>query len=738
MATLKHLTLVVFVGIVCGFCGGHGNDMTSEAIPQRPESPSSNPPVVGMQKTKVDFDTLPYNFASDNDPACKTLENNHRLLNLRQKFHNFERIEDLPPLENWPREALLGSDFSGDHRGNFDFQKIGIGQFNNDLVVVWDASEPLQTKYRWEFGYFSSREKDIHRIIKSWIEITSEEISLISGGTTEILGDQVAQFKSSGGRNILRISFKKIENILAYPHWWIRGMAYAGEQLQDVTAMSIFYSTLNPDYQLFDLSTCWLDLPAPYDLPITIIRDSESMPEEIDSEVYRMDFIRSIKSFVDIHFIQNKFLPQLKTLHQTFFLSRKNILPLESQVAIGRLNDQVSVDYNPIYYGSIIPIANLEPPFDSHPHVSAAIFFDQVSAKHFFFHESSGLGGSLMDAFLVLLEFKGGLIRFGKKYWIDRVTLQLSRLGYQTEKTVQTESLKLAQLLEPYLSIRDIWIIWRDLSRNLRVSGSLEEWQVFLQVLDTFMNEGGILHSLKLHLGGWKDQGSFHYLLDPSTVVDTDRDGLPDNFEIKLGTNPRKRDTDDDDWADSAEWILGKSMLDALEHPAEIVADGIFGDWQKLIPRRILVDQSRTGLCHGEGDINFYASLAQKSALIIGAIAPNLTDNHLIKWEFEFDLPMINKKYIAVLEPKSIFSDLFLQEKADLNSVNSKLVMKIFSGFNHSQNAIEIVFLNRFFGKDIDLIHKEAVRIKVRTRDMENQEICDETEWFSPVQSDLS
>ena len=52
-----------------------------------------------------------------------------------------------------------------------------------------------------------------------------------------------------------------------------------------------------------------------------------------------------------------------------------------------------------------------------------------------------------------------------------------------------------------------------------------------------------------------------------SSVEDTDSDGLDDELEIQLGTDPLDSDTDYDDWDDLAELIHGTDPCDPADHP---------------------------------------------------------------------------------------------------------------------------------------------------------------------------
>ena len=61
---------------------------------------------------------------------------------------------------------------------------------------------------------------------------------------------------------------------------------------------------------------------------------------------------------------------------------------------------------------------------------------------------------------------------------------------------------------------------------------------------------------------------------------DTDEDGLTDEREAEIGTNPENPDTDGDGFSDGAEVEAGTDPLDPLDYPGAL--DGF--DFSKLYP----------------------------------------------------------------------------------------------------------------------------------------------------------
>src|SRR5207247_8248875 len=57
------------------------------------------------------------------------------------------------------------------------------------------------------------------------------------------------------------------------------------------------------------------------------------------------------------------------------------------------------------------------------------------------------------------------------------------------------------------------------------------------------------------------------FQIGPARPIDTDGDGLSDEDEIRIGTNPYDRDTDHDGYPDGLEIALGSNPLDPNSIP---------------------------------------------------------------------------------------------------------------------------------------------------------------------------
>ena len=62
-----------------------------------------------------------------------------------------------------------------------------------------------------------------------------------------------------------------------------------------------------------------------------------------------------------------------------------------------------------------------------------------------------------------------------------------------------------------------------------------------------------------------------------SMGLDEDEDGLDDELEEQLGTNPLSADTDGDDWDDLAELVNGTDPCDPRDFPSSVVTEGGLG-----------------------------------------------------------------------------------------------------------------------------------------------------------------
>lgn len=742
MVIFKKILIVIFLGIFCDNCGGQGHIVSTEEAPQAISLPPPTPPVHGMQRTKVDFDTLPYNLANDNDPACKNRPYDHTLFELNTKFQNIGHLRDLPELDNWPQESLLVSDISGDSEGSFDFDKVGVGRLGDDLIIAWNGSLNQGVTFVWDIGFISSRQNTVQRVSKTYVTISGQSISIVTGGNSVALKGENSGIESDGQRHILRISLKYFENILAYPHWYVRGFALNGRRVIDSTSIGMFYSSLNPDYKLFVMTTCWLNLDSPYDMPILVLRDLKQISEEEESRHYERLFLKSMREFVEVYFLRSNFLPNLRSLNRIFYITNKEIHPITYENAVGFPIENEQIKDPDVYHGIVMNIDQLRGRLSSSPEHAAELIFIRAIGKSFLLQDAVS-HIEFVEAFNLLVELKTNARRFGKRLWIDMIASYLSSnkdLAIRnTKKNKRDEDLiiKLMYLLEPHLTMIDIWKIWKEFNARLTQEGYKDEKIVLYSSLASYLDQNPPVTGIDLKMSGWTDSGKFHPLLDPDQVTDSDIDGLPDYFERLIGTNILKRDSDQDSWSDASEWILDKSPTNPLDHPTRVIADGVFGDWQKLLPRKIVTDNNRSGMCSGEGDINFFGGLAQKSYVMIGAVGAHLTQNSGIQWEIDLDFPSSNRRFVQTLHPDHGFGQLDLLEKMEGETGYSrKRVYDLTLGLNRSYDTLEISVESRHFGVGINFNEIETVRIRIRTTLLPNGQICDETAWFSPVASE--
>jgi hypothetical protein len=742
MFTFKMILTILVLGIACNNCGGKGHIVSvDESLYDYPPSPPI-PPVIGMQRTKVDFDTLPYNLASDNDPACKNVAVNHSLVDLGVKFQNIEDLKHLPVLESWPNESLLVSDISGDNDGNFDFNKVGIGKFKDDLIIVWNGDLNQGVTYVWDLGFFSSRQNSIHRVSKTYIRIAQGIVTLISGGESLTIDEKDWDFEIIKDRSLLRISMKYFDNITAYPHWFVRGFALKGKAILDSTSVGIFYSLLNPDYRLFELTTCWLNVDSPYEMPIVVLRDIGSISEEAESRMFEKVFLKSLRKFILTHFSSNEFIPKLKSFSRIFFITGKEIHPINYEnsdifpMNIDRKNDSIA------YHGVIINMEALKAKNSPFPEHSAELAFNRAIGYSFLAQENEAHGEQFMKNFYLLTLMKAGTKSYGKRFLVDTLASIIGNLNVNTLDQVFDEKnddnlVRLMCLLEPHLKLVDIWRIWRIFNKTLYDEESSDERLSFFKTLIFYFKGESSIAVKNLDFTGWIEKGEYHPLLNPKKVIDSDIDGLPDYLEELIGSNLYDVDTDQDSWSDTSEWILDKSTINPLDHPTQIIADGVFGDWQKLLPRKIITDKNRSGMCNNQGDIDFFGGLAQKSAIVIGAVSTQMTENTDIQWEIDLDIPANNKRLIFVRRPQSFYANLELLEKPDGESVlKKKRIFNIILGMNRIQRTMEITFDAKDFGESVQLNQIEGIRLRLRTSSSNSGQICDETEWFSPVLSE--
>jgi hypothetical protein len=569
---------------------------------------------------------------------------------------------------------------------------------------------------------------------------------MFSNGSSEQLKPTVSQISQKSGETTLRLSLSQIENVATYPVWWIRGILKQGDgtgKQMDTTQGLMLNSHLNPDVRLFSISICHLNLPPPFDWRVSILKDSRSVSEDATTSFLEGKFLTHYRNFVSFAFLSHKIEAQRVAAYPIFHITTKEILPIE-----GFWNDDhLWVDHEAFVTNStlgwITNTKDYESTTESFPEHTLLKGFSKIITEQFLREGWRSAPNEILELGKNFLFSKWAANLLGNRFWLEyTASIKDSEnfvdgiLSKEIENSLYSKRAGL--LLGDSLGVKDFFLAWNDMNQRDHIPSADDLSRVAIEFsakiatfLENFDKEIPIL-------SGWIYPGPFNPGLEPTLLDDVDGDGLPTFLEHKLGTNLSQRDSDQDHWDDAVEWLLNRSPTNFSESPNAIVADGNFGDWQKLVPRRIHVDRGRSGTCSGKGDIELYAALASPESLVLGAYGSEFWDsNKDAVWEVDLDLTSVKKRFLlsAAGGSHTIYLDSVTGGEG-----NAPLQRNRHKTFHSGSILAHRVFEFSLHHKDLDLSGSleapEAIKVRFRTRyPATNPQFCDETEWFQPVLS---
>jgi hypothetical protein len=773
MFTKRKLILIYGCSLFCHTCGRQGTGKHPSNPPALSDQLTPQVSRVDDQKTKVDFDTLPYKLAIDNDPACLSREDGSNLVDISSLTAKDAGWASLPSVREWPANSKLLSDITGDSEGSYDLSEIAVGVYGSQLVVTWEGNFNSDARFVWEFGYYTSRQDKILRAAKTYILVDQGKVFKRSSDTTTQLTSTQADFFSRGESHFLRISLEELDTVRTYPMWWIRGMVGPAKgpwEMSDSTQIQVFKSSLNPDFELFSTTTCHVNLPPPFDLKVAIVRESASITADATSGHLEEQLFTAYRNFVDFMFLKQKLNPKLRSKLPLFYLSSKELLPVTGLLE-GSLGMPATMENNAkIYFGSVISLSQFTSASDSQPELLRIKEFIRVIARHFLISSWIAAPPLLLIPTAEFTFLKWAATYLGKKYWIDHILAQSrpfhntdraltqltfneleakvsqessSPLGITLKKIMEEKATMLAAIFAANMNLQDFWKLWISLDLQADQPPTPREISAPDSV-PTFIREAALLFTKSppppfpwKTLHGWYSSGTYFPLLNPELLADLDFDGLPNYLEAQLGTDPKNIDSDGDQWSDGAEWVLDCSPISASSAPDFLVADGLFGDWQKLLPRRIHVDRGRSGICAKSADIQLYAALSKKDALMIAAVVEDFwTQGSQAHWEIDIDFAATEKRYLLSVESGGTVIQV---DSVTGGQGNIPLTRSLFRtlpiGIGGTQKVLEINLKNTDFNPLVSFRSPESVRLRIRTifSAAPGALQCDETPWFQPI-----
>ncbi len=744
------ITILSAVFIVCciNSCGGGGEGGGSGTPPPKPAP--IEPPAPRALHTSVGI-----------------YSNSHKKLAVSSCFRYADHV--LPAVEagfaldgdlsDWSNTAPLLVDPVGDAVGVFDLSEVQVGSYIDGIVLALAFPLDGTSDLYFEFGGVVSRDSKIQSEAKHLIKYHAGGFSELRGGIWEKIPDGI--LKAGVGSSGLEVFFPSriVGDTLTWPAWWVRVVAQNGvTEAWDSTNASYFPSVLGGDSLPFSFTRCtqWGSALA------------------------------SVSQLIITHRIPAPINPSPDYIADgTFEIRREHALQLgRYALDLARLVP-VKVPYGAMFHtvlvSDIVEPGSLSVSTLSHPVIANGetyrllglntrnmgfrpdSFFPQGQvldgALHFHLKHMLRTQGQFMETGTVDLAAHGISHDLKKKfisqqYWFDYrwnqteafiaqndgknpIGLDTLFSSITTGQPEREQSLLFYQskvragshLLGETYTPEEIMNSWIDTAAEVNISTpTAVKGEIFAQKLIERLPPEDARRQYAGNLDGYLSSKPYQSSFGPEAHRDNDNDGLPLFMEERLQTSDEKSDTDKDGWSDLVEYTGGFDPVSATKVPGVIVADGIFAEWQNLLASKIIIDRGQSGLCEKDADIQFYAAVADRDNLAIGAVAGDFWDNESrARWEVVIDLPKENRSILVVAPNR----ERVIQIK---DPVTNALFMSYPLAIPAGGRVAEIIVDRQALRIATPFTGDMGIRLRLRTvYESEGQNLfCDETSWFEP------
>lgn len=661
-------TVLVLALTGCGSKGaGSGGGKTP---PPHPQPAPPDPP--GALLTSVGLDGMGYRLPPFSS-CLRRADEEHRLPLLAPETFKVDG-----EASEWAPLPKVLSDAAGDAEASAEITLGAVALAGADLAVLLQAQVSDQVSLNLEFknaylrgGVLGSDHLLNLRVYRGALERTVR-------GSWQAVPAEWGGVGISGPNVEIRLSRGLIGEILTYPVWSIRAFTRheALSVIGDTTQSVLFSSWLDPDKPQFTLSTCkeWYTQHQPIELvEVREANPTLSPPDTLETLVK-----------IQAHISQ---LGRL-AIDATTLAFHGEIPPLLQLPVFETVGSAVLPSFDGPYDAVAI---NLQPFTSS----GIDVFPDGAVFRR--------LTARLVEAYLL------------KMYPASPPGLRLAVNNALVDHLVRDAfgSSYFFDAYRDYLVPNDEDVAWGHVLSGVRTGDQLvEAWRRLA--------------------GGASVTTVFNDVPRENSLVqvgDSDHDGLPDHYEAVYGTDPQRQDTDGDFWSDLAEVVNSEDPLAQARQPSRIMPDGNFDDWLTLFPQKVHVDQGHSNICPVAADINFYAALATKDELLIGAVAREFWDDEpRASWEVIIDLPNAKRQFLI-----SVPSDSY--RTIVKNPETGKVLLQIERAFPQGRKTVEWVFRRQELKLDAGFDEPDSIRIRIRTlfhdtADKDNY--CDETAWFAP------
>jgi len=611
--------------------------------------------------------------------------------------------------DEWTGVPAFVDDPAGDAPAGLDLTAVSVARTGEDLVLATSLKLTAGTSLMVEWGGLMARQGVLATEVRHVVRWHQGGVEELQSGTWQPLATDLARGAVGADGTELYFSRRLLGDVVTWPAFWVRVSTQDDTKDPqsapgDSTAASFFASMLGQDKPPFQLATCtlWSSLA----VPIEVVQIEDTGRPALGEKAVQL--VRLAYDAVEEE-LGGEPLP----------VSRLAVVAT-ANTAAAPLPDGLAAIYGSLQLDTRDLGADQIAVFPEGSAVeTAAAHLYALHLESRFPAATPFLKAAVQQALVDHL-----VIRYlGLAYWLDHYRLAVAPL-LQSPATAPdgVKAVGFGHLLGAYYEPKILMAAWKAAAL---ASGDTN--QNFIVALAAAAGGKDSDRALAERLAnGWLTADAFDPGFALAALGDSDVDGVPDFLEVRLGTNPAQSDTDSDGWSDMAELVTGKDPLAAGSNPGAIVPDGNFGDWQQLLPKRLVIDRGRSGKCPKAADIEFYSAIADHDKVIVGATATEFWENEpAARWEAVLDFPKLNQQFLVTAA-----GDAY---EFQVRNPDTLAVIKTYPRAQPmAQRTIEWAIDRNDLGLSAYLDEPDQMRIRLRTVFVDNGKdtFCDETDWF--------
>ena len=724
--------LVAFT-LSCGGAGGGGDEEVQVPVVRQVEPP----PVAALSlQTEAVIDPLAY--LQPHVGECLQQLSSQQLPVLAQA----------PVIDggfaDWVGLAGNLADPSGDANDPYDLTDAKIAASGEDIVIAMTFKVPVGASLNLEFGGVSLVKNVVNRNLRRLLRLNEGLVQQFQNDRWQDVAADLATVATGTDGTEIWLSRRLLGDVLAWPLWWVKLLARDEhlDRIMDSTAAVYFPSVLAVDQPAFTVGHCvnWANRKG--NVSVSEIR-SVAGDQATASRIFGL--VRIVLDRVQALLIRPLPINSLAVLVGSNDWSElsESIGIGAAYTGVGNAKGTCDPELSSLDRGMFIDSRRFSP--DS---------LDILPEGNFFIEATSQLLDlALKESFqnapvLLALAMRQALLdglmmqQFGQSYVLDRFRLGVAPFLVGSDQALPVsltappsataarlaKAVGFGHLLSSELNATELQNAWAA-AGTAEAASSVDAFKAAL--VASCGQDGPRCARLTSLLHGWLDESAYAAPFAPQVLDDDDQDGLPNFMEARIGTDPKRADTDGDGWTDRAEVVLGTDPLVASSHPHSIVPDGDFSDWQELLPKRLAIVNTASGQCPRAAAIDFYAALTTPADLLIGAVASDFwPDEPMARWEITLDLPKENQQFLLTSTAGS-------HEVLIFKAAQDVPFKRIVRAAPVARRSFELAIDRGMLGIKTDLSAPGAVKLRLRTVFIADKKpiLCSQSDWFVPFVS---